>query len=93
MRNDHRDTDRIIIRKMIGYCDTIASLLERFDNSFDLYLTDMAFQLSCNMCILQIGELTSRLTEEFRTEHDGIPWHLIKAMRNIHAHDYERVDF
>ena len=21
-----------------------------------------------------------------------MPWHAIKAMRNLHAHDYERVD-
>ena len=78
---------------MIGYCDTIAALLERFDNSLELYKTDMAFQLSCNMCIIQLGELTARLPEDFKARHPDIPWHLIKAMRNIHAHDYDRIDF
>ena len=61
MRSKERDTDRIILRKMIGYCDTIEELLTRFNNSFEEYQTDMAFQLSCGMCIIQIGELTARL--------------------------------
>lgn len=24
--------------------------------------------------------------------HDDIPWHEIKTLRNLHAHDYESVD-
>lgn len=93
MRNKPRDSNQIILRKMIGYCDTISSLIARFEHSFNLYTTDMAFQLSCNMCIIQLGELTARLSEDFKAQHSEIPWHLIKAMRNIHTHDYERVDF
>lgn len=45
------------------------------------------------MCIIQIGELTTRLTAEYKAQHAEIPWKQIKGMRNIHAHDYERVDF
>ncbi len=44
------------------------------------------------MCIIQIGELVCRLSDEFLEEHGEVPWHAIKAMRNLHAHDYERVD-
>ena len=44
------------------------------------------------MCIIQIGELVNRLSDEFTEEHPEIPWHAMKAMRNLHAHDYERVD-
>ena len=45
------------------------------------------------MCILQIGELTTRLTEDFKNQHSEIAWNQIKALRNIHAHEYEKVDF
>jgi uncharacterized protein with HEPN domain len=44
------------------------------------------------MCIIQIGELVSRLSDEFIELHSQIPWYAIKAMRNLHAHDYEKVD-
>lgn len=86
-------TDRIIIQKIIGYCDDISLLLGRFNNSYALYLTDIAFQYACNMCIIQIGELTSRLSVELKEETPNIPWHAIRAMRNLHAHGYDRVDF
>jgi uncharacterized protein with HEPN domain len=44
------------------------------------------------ICIIQIGELVSRLSDEFIESHAQVPWHAIKGMRNLHAHDYERVD-
>lgn len=44
------------------------------------------------MCIIQIGELVGRLSDEFVEEYNDIPWHAIKGMRNLHAHDYENVD-
>ena len=45
------------------------------------------------MCVLQIGELTSRLPDDFKDGHTEIPWRKIKAMRNIYVHEYEEVDF
>lgn len=49
--------------------------------------------MACSACIIQIGELTTRLTESFKNQHSEIAWNAIKAMRNIHAHDYESVRF
>ena len=89
MRNDDW---RPTIQKMVQYCNDIRHLLEEYDYSFALYKTKIAFQYSCNMCIIQIGELVNRLSDEFTEEHPEIPWHAMKAMRNLHAHDYERVD-
>lgn len=34
-----------------------------------------------------------RLSEEFLEKHSEIPWHAIKAMRNLHAHDYDNINF
>ena len=44
------------------------------------------------MCILQIGELTTRLSEDFKENHSEIAWRKIKGLRNIHVHEYEKVD-
>jgi uncharacterized protein with HEPN domain len=40
------------------------------------------------MCVLQIGELTKHLSEDFKAEFDGVPWKQIQNMRNIAAHAY-----
>ena len=32
-----------------------------------------------------------RLSDEFKNQHPNIAWNSLKAMRNIHAHDYESV--
>jgi uncharacterized protein with HEPN domain len=86
------DRDREVILKMMKYCNDIDLLMKRYNSDFEVYKTDISFQYSCNMCIIQIGELVSRLSEDFIESHSQIPWYAIKAMRNLHAHDYERVD-
>jgi uncharacterized protein with HEPN domain len=84
--------DREAILKMIKYCNDIELLMKKYNSDFVAYKTDISFQYACNMCIIQIGELVSRLSEDFMESHSQIPWYAIKGMRNLHAHDYERVD-
>lgn len=93
MRKKSRDTDKIVIQKIISYCDSIERMKNRFGNTFEDYISDIDFQFSSSMCILQIGELTTRLTEGFKVKHYEVAWNQIKALRNIHAHEYEKVDF
>jgi len=40
------------------------------------------------MCIIQIGELTTRLSDDFQDRHNKIPWNEIKATRNVFVHAY-----
>lgn len=87
------ERDRRVLEKILSYCDDVETLLNKYQRDYDLYKTDISFQYSCNMCIIQIGELVSRLSDGFIDENTEIPWYAIKAMRNLHAHDYERVDF
>ncbi len=84
--------DVLIIRKMIKYCNDIDILMKRFNMDYEQYKTDISFQYACNMCIIQIGELANRLSEETKEANANIPWHAIRGMRNLHAHDYENVD-
>lgn len=37
MKNKSRDTNEIIIQKIIGYCNDIDVLMKRFNNSFEQY--------------------------------------------------------
>jgi uncharacterized protein with HEPN domain len=49
--------------------------------------------MHAHMCILQIGELVSRLDDEFRAKYDGVPWRSIQGMRNILSYDYKNVNY
>lgn len=86
------DRDREVVRKMMKYCTDIEYLMNKYNSDIYVFKTDISFQYACNMCIIQIGELVNRLSDEFLEQYKQIPWHAIKAMRNLHAHDYDRVD-
>ncbi|MCR5833164.1 MAG: DUF86 domain-containing protein [Selenomonadaceae bacterium] len=87
-----REANKLIIAKMIDYCSKIETFMERFGGTFENYCRDEAFQLSCSACIIQIGELTARLSEKYKEGHPEIMWNEIRSLRNVHAHEYENVD-
>lgn len=93
MRNKKRNIDKIIVEKMLKWCNQIEEFINRFGNNYDSYVKDMAFQCSTNMALLQIGELTTKLSETFKEKHDIVPWKLMRAVRNITAHDYESIEY
>lgn len=86
-----RKSESIILSKIVKYCDDIDYLMIQFEHSYAQYCHNIAFQYACNMCIIQIGELVSRLSDDFMLANPHIPWRAIKSMRNLHAHDYESV--
>lgn len=90
MRTDERD--RIIIERMIKYCDDISLLMNQYGGSFQKYIEDISFQYSCGMCLIQIGELAGKISENTAKSAPDIAWKAIKAMRNVHAHDYGNID-
>ncbi|HMW07574.1 MAG TPA: DUF86 domain-containing protein [Leptospiraceae bacterium] len=38
-----------------------------------------------------MGEATKRLTEEFKSEHNSIPWRKIAGFRDILIHQYDNI--
>ncbi|MGB3493146.1 MAG: DUF86 domain-containing protein [Elainellaceae cyanobacterium] len=42
--------------------------------------------------VIVVGEAAKRLSREFRDSHSIIPWKYIAGMRDILAHQYDRVD-
>lgn len=84
--------DRLILQKIVDYCDQIHQTVERFGADFDIYSNDFVYRNACSMCILQIGELVSKLSDEVIQQNTDIPWRGIKATRNILAHAYNSAD-
>ena len=54
---------------------------------------EFLYQQACAMSFIQIGELATRLPEQFRQSYNGVPWGKIRGMRNIFVNEYENVDF
>ena len=89
MSND-RNLD--VLRHMIRYCDEIKDAQDHFGSSLEAVQSNAVYRNAIAMCILQIGELSSHLTDEFKAENDKMPWQRIKGMRNIAAHNYGKFD-
>lgn len=83
--------DLSILHHIVTYCEQIEQTMVRFGGR-DIFYTDPIYRNATALCILQIGELVGKLSEEFRAQYPTIPWREIKAMRNIVAHSYGTVD-
>ena len=86
------DRNVSILEHIVSYCQQIEQTVERFGDEPVIFQNDPIYRNAAALCILQIGELVGKLTDEFREQHSAIPWRQIKAMRNIVPHSYGTVD-
>lgn len=63
-----------IIDHILNYCYQIDETRQRFGNNFDNFQADKIYQNAVCMCILQIGELSKYLTDDFKNLYSEIPW-------------------
>jgi uncharacterized protein with HEPN domain len=89
MQSD-RNTD--ILRHIINYCSDISEAIQRFGEDYAVFSHDSVYKNATALCVLQIGELTTHLTDDFKQTYTEIPWVQIKALRNIVAHNYGKID-
>ena len=84
-----KDNDLERIHRMKIYCTKIGESIARYGESLDIFSNDWDYHNSVSMSIMQIGELTNGLSEEFKNAtRSQIPWGPIRAMRNHFAHGY-----
>ena len=86
------DKNIYILQHILRYCVEITEMRNRFGDSLDAFNWDYAYRHACTMCIVQIGELSANLTDDFKSKYNEIPWRDIKAMRNLFAHNYRKMD-
>ena len=87
-----KDRNITILKKVIQYADEIEGTILRFELDYGKFTSDYIAKNAITMCILQIGELASKLTDEFKTEHSKMPWRNIVNMRHRAVHAYDSVD-
>jgi uncharacterized protein with HEPN domain len=72
------------VKKIELYSNSVKSADELYNDSKSFDAVMMNFMI--------IGEMVSKLSEEFKSKHSQIEWWKIKGLRNIVAHDYFGVD-
>jgi uncharacterized protein with HEPN domain len=75
------------------YCAEIEETITRFGADYDIFSADTDYRKSVSLSILEIGELSAGLSDEFKdSTRDSVQWGPIKAMRNLVAHSYRKMD-
>lgn len=77
------------LKHIRDYCLEIEKTIARYGNDFAIFDQDADYQRSVSFCILQIGELSGGLSQEYRKATSSrMQWGPIKGMRNLVAHNY-----
>ena len=87
-----RDRDTVILRKIVQYAEEIEGTIEKLALTQDTFKHDYIAKNAISMCVLQIGELAGKLTDEFRAEYCEVPWRNYISIRNRAAHAYGSMD-
>lgn len=90
---DRRARDRNCIEHILRYCEQVGESLAEIQQDRDRFLASHTYRNAIAMCILQIGELVKRLSDDFMQEYKNVPWKLIAKTRDNYAHHYGSVDF
>lgn len=77
---------------MIDYCLRIEDSVRRCGGDYEVFARDHLFHDACCMCVIQIGELSSQLSENVKSTSPSIPWRIIKDTRNFYVHSYGDID-
>ena len=60
------DRNISILEHIVSYCDQIEETVKRFGNDYELFANDTIYRNAAALCILQIGELVGKLSDDFR---------------------------
>lgn len=75
------------------YCGDVAKTIARFGEDYDTFAADTDYLNSVSMSIMQIGELSVGLSDEFKKSTGAqMQWGAIRGMRNMYAHAYAKMD-
>ena len=80
-----------LINHINDYCEDISHTHAKFEDSYDTFVTESTYERTIAFDVMQICELTKKLSDEFKSQYD-LPWRAISGMRNMIVHDYGHID-
>ena len=84
-----KKTKKYILQRIMSYCQEISNTVDKV--SFDDFIKDDNFEKrnSCAFCLIQIGELSKTLNDDFKSKYSKVKWKDWVFIRNYIAHNYE----
>ena len=77
------ERDRIVLQKIVDEAAALSLILHGIDESAFL-ANDEKMRATC-MTLINIGELTKNLDDDFRKRHEQIPWKDMAGLRDVTA--------
>ena len=87
-----RDRNEVVLKKIIQYADEISGTIKNLNVNLVEFKRNYIAKNAISMCILQIGELTGTLTDDFKAAHGKVSWRNYTRIRNRAAHAYSSMD-
>ncbi|MEL7623545.1 MAG: HepT-like ribonuclease domain-containing protein [Clostridiales bacterium] len=84
-----REQNKLILEKIKKYA--LQAIQFKEGMNFVEFSNNLKTISACVFNLSQIGELVSRLDNDFLEANSQIPWRKIKGMRNRIVHDYEGI--
>lgn len=88
--SDKRKDNKLYLGHVIESCKKISGFIKSHDAKE--FFQDGILQDAVMYQLSVIGEALKNTTQEFKDNHEEIPWSKIIGMRNIVLHDYDRVN-
>jgi len=86
--------DAQVLINMLILCNEIDETIERYGDTLDTFLIDKDYRKSVLLSILEIGELSKELSQQFKDNTSGaIPWQRMRSYRNYIAHARRQLDY
>lgn len=84
--------DEQVLQHIIRYCDQIDTTIKVYKVTKEKFHDNFVLQNAISMPLLQIGELTKKLSPGFRENNNEIPWKAWAGIRDRFAHNYDNMD-
>lgn len=82
---------RLSLFSILEAIEKIENYTNEFENADEFYHDEKSFDATMMQFVI-IGEMISKLDENFKKEYSNIPWQKIKDFRNLVAHNYFGID-
>ena len=86
------DRDMQVLEKIVKYCEEIEHAHNEYHCDYAVFCSNPTYRNAVALCLMQIGELTNKLSDDFKDAYKEIPWRAIRGMRNVVAHEYGKID-
>ena len=84
--------NQVRVLKIEGHVNTLIGYVDLCKN-YESYIENEPVSAASVLHLLQIGELATGLSDDFRLQHNCIPWKGIIGLRNIIAHRYGNLNY